>query len=105
MNRLDIRTRFRIENPEITERVLTDAQANSILLEGNINFAVQARMVVGSSTILSVSGVSQYDVTQDNELFVDIDEFPGGGVAYNGIRIDMVTKAQLDNENSRNLVS
>lgn len=100
MNRADLRSRFRIENPEVTSRVLTDEQINSMLIEGNINFAVQARMIVSSITISSIVDISSYDITVSEPKFVDIDEFPGGGVAYNGKRIDMVTKAQLDNENS-----
>ncbi|GEM_PF-2735229 len=99
MNRLDLRTRFRIENPEITERVLTDAQINSMLIEGNINFAVQARMIVSTVTIPSVLNVKVYDVTLAEPKFVDIDEFPGGGVSYDNKRLDMVSKSQLDNDN------
>lgn len=100
MTRDEIRERFRIENPEVTERVMTDAQINSLLIEANINFAVLTRMIVGTVNFSSTIGQDQYDITAEEAKFVDIDEFPGGGVAIGNKRLTMVTKAELDNNNS-----
>lgn len=100
MTRDEIRQRFRAENPEITERVLADSTLNSWLTEGNRLFSTSVRMFTKTISFTSVIDQDEYNIVteaiNDGYAFFDIDEFPGGGVAYNGKRIDRVSKSDLD---------
>lgn len=97
MNRLEIRQRFRSENPEITDRVLTDATLNSWMIEANINFCCATRLIQKSGSFTTVEDQDEYELTSQLSGFYEIDEFPGGGVAYDGNRLTLTTKAALDN--------
>jgi len=100
MNREETRARFRQENPDVTDRVLTDAQLNSWLIEGNLNFSTQCRLITETVTIQSISGTGSYSLATAEPNLIDIDEFPGGGVSYNNKRITMTSKANLDVEHT-----
>ena len=98
MTRLQIKNRFRQENPEISTNVISDTVLDSWLLEGNINAATTARLIKGdnvASNIESVVSQAQYDLSTITK-FYDIDELPGGGVAYNDKRLTVTTIAELD---------
>lgn len=99
MTREEIKARFRFENPEITTRVLAETTLNSWLIQGDKEFCAKTRCIADDGTdITAVVGQDTYDLLASIPKFFDINEFPGGGVAYDGERIDKKTKAQLDNE-------
>jgi len=102
MNRSEIKTRFREENPEITDRVITDAVLDSWLLEGNLNFAIRARIIQKKDTFTPAIGEGGYgnewDLTDKISDFFDIDEYPGGGVAHNDLPLKKTTVAKMDAE-------
>lgn len=100
MNRSEIKTRFREENPEVTDRVITDTVLNSWLLVGNLEFSTATRIVSEVYTFSSVVGISQYDLLAEIPNFIDVDEMPGGGVAYDDKRLVMVTRSLLDRRRS-----
>lgn len=87
---------FRQANPEITDRVLTDAVLTTWLKEGNMHVATRCRLIVDEETFNCVVNVSRYDLTNEVEKFFDIDEFPGGGVSYDNKKIYHSTIAELD---------
>jgi inorganic pyrophosphatase len=98
MNRLEIRSRFRQENPEITDRVLTDSVLNSWLQEANLNFCCLAFLIRKEDSFVSIVGQSSYDLSSYFTDFYEVDEYPGGGVSYDGTRLELTTKAELDNK-------
>lgn len=100
MDREAIRDQFRQENPEITDRVLDDTQLNAWLLIGNLEFATKARIITSENTITTTIGEDSYSLTTEIDSFFDIDEFPGGGVAFNGKRIEHTTRSRLDSRRS-----
>lgn len=105
MTRLEIIDRFRQENPEITDRVITDAALNSWCLVGNQEICARARLIVSDDTFDAVEDEDSYDLTNELTDFYDIDELPGGGVAYidtdsNEKRIVKKSIAELDDLSS-----
>lgn len=84
MNRLEIRNKFRAENPEITDRVITDATLNEWLLSGNREVACLTRCIVSdeSYNLQATASVQKYDLSVITN-FYEIDDMPGGGVYYN----------------------
>jgi len=100
MTRSDLRERFRTENPEVTERVITDALLNDFLFDGDKETCAMTRCVVGDTEWTSVEDDQYWDLTQKIDNFFDIDEYPGGGVAYDDDRLEKTTIAQLDEESS-----
>lgn len=105
MTRAQIIQRFRDENPEITANVVSDITLNSWLLVGDKEVCAKARLIVSNGTIASVDDQANYDLTGLTK-FMDIDEFPGGGITYvdsngNEKRIDKTTKAELDSDVSQ----
>jgi len=96
MNRLEIIQRFRAENPEITERVKNDTVLNSWLLEGNLNFATAAKLIPKVDTFTSSINEDEYNLTTYFSDFIEVNEFPGGGVAYAGKRLDLTSRAEHD---------
>ena len=96
MNRGDIKNRFREENPEITDRVITDTALNNWCIEGNLEIATETRAIKDEFTFTSVVDQFQYNLTSNvltdqsvaDTKFYDIDDDPGGGVEYDGKRID-----------------
>ena len=100
MTRVEILAKFRQENSEITTRVLEDAVLHSWLEEGNREICAKTRCIIDQdgTTIETTEDDKYYDLTAKIDKFQDIDEYPGGGVTYNGKRIDEKTIAQLDAE-------
>ena len=98
MNRGDIIERFRQENPEITTNVASDAVLQSWCEIGNAETAVRARLIKGSTTFAATADEETYNLVSRISKFYDIDELPGGGVAYNDKRLKLTTPAQLDAE-------
>lgn len=96
MTGTEIIAAFREANPEITDRVVTDAVLSTWLKEGNMHVATRCRLIVGDGTFNSVVNVSRYDVTNEIDKFFDIDEFPGGGVSYDDKKLTHTTIAELD---------
>lgn len=96
MNRGEIITRFRQENPEITSNVASDSVLQSWCEVGNLEVCTRVRLVKGSTTITSISSQNTYDLSSEITNFYDIDEYPGGGVAYSNKRLTLTTKAELD---------
>lgn len=105
MTRSEILEKFREESPEITDRVITDAVLNTWCIIGNQEICARARLIVSDGTITVVEDEDQYDLTADLTKFFDIDENPGGGVAYINTsslekRIKKVSIAELDDISS-----
>jgi hypothetical protein len=100
MTRQEIIQTFRRENPEITERVLTNPVLESFCLEGNKDVCSRTRCIVDEDgSIISTSeGDQRFDLTVHVSNFYDIDEFPGSGVLYNNKRLTKTSMADLDTE-------
>ena len=96
MNRTQIIERFREDNPEITTRVITDAILQAWLKIGNLEFACAARLISTVTTFSAEVDVAEYDLTTRVTNFFDIDEMPGGGIAFNDKRLTFTTRAELD---------
>ena len=106
MTRSEIITKFREENPEITDRVLTDSVLNSWCIIGNQEICARTRLIVTTTAevINSVTGQEKYDLTTISKFF-DIDEYPGGGirrVATSGTKKRLIKKSisELDDMSS-----
>lgn len=104
MTRLEIETRFREENPEITANVVTASTLHSWCLVGDKEICAKARLIVSEGTINSVTDEDSYDLTTLTK-FYDIDELPGGGIGRvdtSGTqkRLIKTTKSALDDHKS-----
>lgn len=98
MTRAEIIAMFRTENPEITDRVISDALLHEWCKVGDKEICAITRCIVSYGDTISTSEDDEYIILTDHiSKFYDIDEYPGGGVAYNGKRIYLTTKAKLDN--------
>jgi len=82
VNREEIRARFREENPEITDRVITDPVLYSWCIVGDQEICARARLIVSDDSFDAVEDEDSYNLTSELDKFFDIDEIPGGGVAY-----------------------
>ena len=100
MTRREIIDMFREECPEVTERVITDAVLGSWCEVGDKEICARARLIVDQDgTIITTSLNSQYfDLPANIPKCYSIDEFPGGGVLYNNIRLEKTTISELDSE-------
>jgi len=100
MTRSEILDRFRTENPEITDRVITDSQLHSFALIGDKEICAITRCIVDQdgTTISTTEDDQYYDLTAYITNFYDIDEYPGGGVTYDDKRIEKTTIAALDED-------
>ena len=97
MTRADLRTLFRLENPEMPANVISDAALNTYLLQGDKDFCARTRCIIDQAgfTYTPNPGDIFFDLTTIPN-FADIDEYPGGGVAYNNKRLTKTTIAELD---------
>ena len=100
MNRAEILTVFRSDNPELTDRVMTDAAAYAYLKEGDKEECAISKCIVGDTTFSSVASstvyTAKYDLTTLIDKFYAIDDNPGGGVIFDGDPLDKTTVAELD---------
>lgn len=98
MIRTEIISTMRQESPDITERVLSDVQCNTMLIQGNLDVCTKTRCIYDDFSFNSEVGISSYDLTSKIPKFYDIDEYPGGGVNYDDQRITKSTIAELDSD-------
>ena len=98
MTRSEIVTRFRAECPEITSRVITNSVLYSWCEVGDKEICARTRCIVDKegTTISTAEDDQSFDLTNESTRFYDIDEFPGGGVAYDDDRLEFTTIAELD---------
>jgi hypothetical protein len=100
MTRTEIIAQFRAENPEIDSRVIQDATLQAWLLVGNSEICTITRCIKGENIWDTVAGEFFWDLTAKIPKFLDIDEYPGGGVALDNDRLGMTSPAELDDENN-----
>lgn len=100
MDREEIISTFRAENPEIPERVIKDTVLAVWCKQGNIEICAKTRCIVDQegTTISTTEDDERWPLSSNIPNFFDIDEYPGGGVTYNAERIRFITLAQLDAE-------
>ncbi len=100
MIRSEIKSKFREENPEITDRVIGDTVLGSWLEEGNKEVCMLTRCIVDQdgTTIETSENDQVWDLTNVIDNFFMIDTYSGSGVTYNGKRLREKTMAQLDEE-------
>ena len=96
MTKAEIITRFREENPEATTNVVSKAILQSWCEIGNLETCLKARLIRGQGTFNSIIGERKYNLNTELTNFYDIDELPGGGVAYDDNRLQLVSLAELD---------
>lgn len=103
MNRADLRTKFRTENPEITDRVISDTLLNGWMLTANEEICVETRCIVSeeSYVINSVAGTQKYNLESNITRFLDIDDLPGGGVYYNNVPLKKSSPGEENYINKR----
>ena len=102
MTRLEIREKFRTENPEITTRVITDDLLSDWMLTANQEICAETRCIVSnvSETFNTVANTQYYDLESMITNFFDIDDLEGGGVYYNDIPLEKTSPSEM-NSNSR----
>lgn len=100
MTRAEIVAMFRTENPGITIRVVSNALLYDWCLVADKEVCARTRCVVDQdgTTIATTENDQKWDLTDKISNFYDIDEYPGGGVAYNNKRLKETTIAKLDDE-------
>lgn len=98
MTRLELREKFRAENPELTERAISDSILNAWLLTANDEVACLTRCIVSeeSEIIDSEVGVRGYDLEDLIDNFYAIDDFPGGGVYYDDVPLIKTTLGEMN---------
>lgn len=98
MNRSEIRDIFRSENPDITERVLSDTVLNNWCKLGDKEICAKTRCIVTneSEEFTSTEDAWHYDLSSQIDKFYDIDDFPGGGVYYDDDPLDKLTPARMN---------
>lgn len=101
MTRAELRNQFRVENPEITDRVITDAELNSFMLSANKQICCETMCIVSNvtETFNSVVDTQYYDLESNITNFYSIDDNPGGGVYYNDLPLTKTTPAELNRNN------
>ena len=96
----EIVTMFRTENPEITDRVITDILLKQWAKIGDKEICAITRCIVNDTTFDSVATTSayntRYDLTSEISKFYDIDDYPGGGVSFDDDPLEKTTIAELD---------
>ena len=98
MTRSEIKAAFRVQNPEVTDRVIADPALDSMLLVGDKEVCAKTRCIVSDYTWTAVINEQSWDIVNKIPTFFAIDDFPGGGVVFNGKPLDLTTIAQLDQE-------
>ena len=102
MTRLDIIDTFRVENPELTDRVITDAQLYEWCLIGDKEVCAITRCILSDFTITSAATTTvyntRYNLTTYESKFYAIDDYPGGGVSFDNTPLRLTSIAELDEE-------
>lgn len=100
MNRREIISLFRSENPEITTRVASNTLCHSWLKVGNRDICARTRCIVNiePETITTLEDEENWDLAAEISKFYCVDEYPGGGIAYNDKRLEETSIARLDEE-------
>lgn len=103
MTRSEIRTDFRTENPEVTDRVITDALLNTWMIKANREICAETRCIVTnvSETFNTVANTQYYDLSLQVDNFFDIDDYDGGGVYYNDVALQKSSPAEMNSSNRR----
>ena len=101
MTRAEIRTDFRTENPELTDRVITDALLNTWMKKANREICAETRCIVTnvSETFNTVANTQYYDLEAEIDNFFDIDDSTGGGVYYNDLPLEKSSPSEMNSFN------
>lgn len=98
MTKQEVQDRFRQENPEATDRVITNTVLDNWCQVADKEICARTRLIKWVEDITTIANEDTYNLTNEITNFYDIDELPGGGVVYNNKRLRMKTIAQLDQE-------
>ncbi len=100
MTRVEIIENFRVENPDATDRVITDAQLYVWCQLGDKEICAITRCIVDDdgTEITTAENDQRFDLTNKINKFFDIDDYPSSGVTYNGKKLEQTTMAKLDDE-------
>jgi len=98
MIRSEIRETLRNENPEVTDRVITDTVLNDWMLRADKEICAITRCIVSntSQTFTASTTLQYYDLEAEITNFYDIDDLPGGGVYYNNVPLKKATPAEMN---------
>jgi hypothetical protein len=100
----DILDTFRSENPELTERVISDTLLKQWAKIGDKEICAITRCIVGDYTFSSIITTSvydtKYDLTNLIPKFYDIDDSVGGGVSFDNEPLEKTNVSELDTEDS-----
>lgn len=98
MTRLEIRTAFRNENPEVTTNVILDATLNDWLLKANREICAATFCILSNATPSFNSVINQqyYDLELNISQFYSINDMPGGGVFYDNLPLRKVTPGEMN---------
>ena len=100
MTRSEIIQMFRVENSEITTRVVSNALLHNWCLVGDKEICARTRCIIDEDgTVITTAEDDQvWILTDEIDKFYSLDEYPGGGVAYNDKRLKETTISRLDDE-------
>lgn len=100
MTRKEIIDDFRVENPDITINVISDALLNVWCKKADKEVCAITRCIIdqNGTVIETAENDTHWDLTAKITKFYDIDEWPGGGVSYDDDRLTKTTIAELDDE-------
>jgi len=104
MNREEIVSMYRADNPKITTRVISNVKLHSWCKLGDKEIAAQSRCIITDFAFNSVASTSvyltRYDLSAQNSKFYEIDDYPGGGVSFNNKPLKNTSVSELDEEDS-----
>lgn len=101
MTRDDIIQTFRDENPRFkTAKAVSNTTLASWCKIGDKDVCARVRCIPGDFEFTTVEDQAKYDLTDEESKFYAIDEYPGGGIAYDDDRLTKRTIAYLDNNSS-----
>lgn len=100
MTRQEIRERFRQENPDITDRTISDTVLNDWINLGQEEMAAETQFLVEDLAFTTVSTQLSYDLTTLSSKFYNIDD-KSSGVFYDNKFLVPSSPAELANSNKR----
>lgn len=103
MTRQELRDKFRVENPEITEKVISDTVLNVWMKIANKEICSNTRCIVSNvpATFNTTIDVQYYDLETLIDNFLDIDDTPGGGVYYNDVSLIKTSPMEMNEQSSK----